>query len=445
MDRNKIVVVLGMHRSGTSVVARGLEVLGISLGDNLYPPAVDNPKGFWEDRDILGINEELLARIGSGSERLGLLDWKMPKSSEITSIGDRGEKVIREKCAQYRFWGFKDPRTARLLPFWQPIFDRVGCDVCYVIALRNPLSVVQSLSDRNGLGKEKSLYLWLEHLLPAISMTTTSKRVVVDYDKLLDNPQVQLVRVALMLGLPAPESLSLAAYEKEFLESGLRHARYTRQDLDRTPDLPTQVIPAYELLVKLADSNGDLEDAGIQPVLEALIDQLKNNAPGYWSVTLEDQVSAIKVRERIISERDEAIQAQARLIEDGMAGMSAMEKMIRERDEAIQAQTRLIDDGMAGMSAMEKMIRERDEAIQAQTRLIDDGMAGMSAMEKMIHERDETIRDQAKLVDDVSVRIRELQQTAGKYDEVLSGKELEISRIKGNFFVRALMLLGLIK
>lgn len=417
MDRSRVVVVLGMHRSGTSVVARGLEVLGIRLGDNLYPPAADNPKGFWEDRDFLGINEELLACIGSGSERLGLLDWNLPESTEIASIGDRGEKIIREKCAQYASWGFKDPRTARLLPFWQPIFERVGCDVCYVIAMRNPLSVVQSLFKRNGLGKAKSFYLWLEHLLPAISKTTASKRVVVDYDRLLESPEAQLARIALMLGFAAPESLSLAAYEKEFLESGLRHARYTRQDLERTVNVPTQVIAAYELLVTLANSNGDSDDAGIQPVFDVLIDQLKSSAPGYWSATLEDQVSAIKIRERINSERDAAIRAQAKLIEDGMTGMSTMEKMIRERDETILAQTRLIDDGMAGMSAMEQIIRERDE----------------------------TIREQAKRFDDVLVRIRDLQKTIGKYDEALSGKELETNRLKGNIFVRVLMFLRLIR
>ena len=70
VKNSKLVVVLGMHRSGTSAITRGLEVLGVNLGDNLYPAAIDNPKGFWEDNDFLGINEELLAHLDYSVDRL---------------------------------------------------------------------------------------------------------------------------------------------------------------------------------------------------------------------------------------------------------------------------------------------------------------------------------------------------------------------------------------
>jgi len=59
-QKKRIVVIIGMHRSGTSVIARGLKVLGVTLGDNLMPPGEDNPKGYWEDLDINELNVELL-------------------------------------------------------------------------------------------------------------------------------------------------------------------------------------------------------------------------------------------------------------------------------------------------------------------------------------------------------------------------------------------------
>ena len=60
-------MVLGMHRSGTSAITKGLEVLGVNLGDNLLPPKDDNPKGFFEDRDLVNLNERVLEKIGTPS------------------------------------------------------------------------------------------------------------------------------------------------------------------------------------------------------------------------------------------------------------------------------------------------------------------------------------------------------------------------------------------
>ncbi|MHB0874384.1 MAG: hypothetical protein ACYC1J_13295, partial [Acidithiobacillus ferrooxidans] len=71
--QKQLLVVLGMHRSGTSAIARGLQALGASLGDALLPAGFDNPKGFWEDRDMLRINEALLAELQSAYDRVGLL------------------------------------------------------------------------------------------------------------------------------------------------------------------------------------------------------------------------------------------------------------------------------------------------------------------------------------------------------------------------------------
>ena len=71
----KIVVVLGMHRSGTSAVTRGLQVIGIELGDRLMMPVKgDNDKGFWEDVDLNALNIEMLHAIDSDWFHLTAID-----------------------------------------------------------------------------------------------------------------------------------------------------------------------------------------------------------------------------------------------------------------------------------------------------------------------------------------------------------------------------------
>ena len=72
----RVIVVLGMHCGGTSAITRSLQVLGIGLGDNLHPPGADNPTGFWEDRDVIAINEGLLGYLGSEYDQLHLA-WSL--------------------------------------------------------------------------------------------------------------------------------------------------------------------------------------------------------------------------------------------------------------------------------------------------------------------------------------------------------------------------------
>src|SRR5579871_5409331 len=145
-----VILVLGMHRGGTSAIARGLETLGVPLGDNLLAAGPDNPKGFWEDVDCIALNEELLSRVHSAYDRLGLA-WRFSEHDPaISALRVRAVQLIKRKLAQHGgIWGFKDPRTSRLVPFWRDVIEACGATASYVIALRNPLSVALSFEKRN--------------------------------------------------------------------------------------------------------------------------------------------------------------------------------------------------------------------------------------------------------------------------------------------------------
>ena len=165
----RLIVVLGMHRSGTSAVTRGLQVLGVELGDRMMPPAANNnEKGFWEDIDINGLNIEILKEIDS--------DWD---SLAPISVGDievlhkagyvlRAVELLRQKIRGTDIFGFKDPRVARLLPFWMEAFRHCRFKVSYVLSLRHPLSVVKSLAKRDSMDAGKGYLLWLEHVVSSI-------------------------------------------------------------------------------------------------------------------------------------------------------------------------------------------------------------------------------------------------------------------------------------
>ena len=345
VKNSKLVVVLGMHRSGTSAITRGLEVLGVKLGDNLYPAAIDNPKGFWEDNDFLGINEELLAHLDYSVDRLGLIDWQMPSTAIVEFLELKAEKLVSERCKKNALWGFKDPRTARLLPFWQAVFERVGCDVRYVIATRNPISIVESLYKRSGFEGGITFYLWLEHLIPAISGTMNAKRVVVDYDQLLENPELQLLRVAKALGVTAPESLALFAFESEFLDVGLRHTHFTMQDLERYPSVPPQVVTAYDWLVRLANDSVLLDSAETKNAFEALSQELIFLSPALKFIGYQEQ--KIVTFTQTIAKREQSIAALQAQTQD----LQAQTQDLQAQTQDLQAQAQEQLKGAAWMTS----------------------------------------------------------------------------------------------
>ena len=196
MTSPQVVCVLGMHRAGTSVLARALAAIGVELGDNLLGPLEDNPKGFFEDRDVFSLNEQLLSDIGHKWSSIGLIGVEDLASHKHGDAFDRAVHILKNNNSRYPLWGFKDPRTARLLPFWQQVFEKLGLQVAYVISFRDPISVARSLKSRNNFPHSRSHTMWLQHYAASLRYTEGKPRLVVDYDLLISDPETQIRRMA---------------------------------------------------------------------------------------------------------------------------------------------------------------------------------------------------------------------------------------------------------
>ena len=263
----RLIVVLGMHRSGTSAITKSLELMGVGLGVNLHPAGFDNPTGFWEDRECIDINDELLNYFSSAYDRLNLAWNEVKVDAKISELRLKAVQLISRKLLESQgIWGFKDPRTCRLLNFWNDVFFAVGCEVSFVIAVRNPASVAASLKKRNSIPEEKSYFLWLQHVLPPLISLKDYRKVVVDYDEFLDNPYSQVVRISSSLGLPLPDSQStlIKNFENNFLENRLRHTSFTEAALALDCRAPSMVAVTYNLLHRLAKDEVSLESSQVQ-------------------------------------------------------------------------------------------------------------------------------------------------------------------------------------
>ncbi len=281
--QSKAIIVLGMHRGGTSAVARGMQALGVELGANLMPPKSDNPTGFWEDLDIVAINEKALSALGMDWHNVRLIDPEQWDSAPLRSLKIEAAELVSRRFGTFPLWGFKDPRTARLLPFWRSVLKHLNISDRYIIVTRNPVSVAYSLENRNRFSPEKAHLLWLEHLLPALQETAGRPRVVIDYDRLMASPAGQMKRAAKALGIPVTKDVkrSLDLFAHEFLTKELRHSVHVPKDVNLDPAVSDLSRRLYHWLHELARDKARWNDKELKRDLASISMSLENTAPLY--------------------------------------------------------------------------------------------------------------------------------------------------------------------
>lgn len=152
-----VVPILGMHRSGTSMFTRALQLLGMELGEGLMPPQPDNPKGFWENEFFWSANVQILRDLNCQMSGYGKGDslLRLPELSGAVERSDDNLATIEsfiDRTFSAPVWGWKDPRTVLLFPFWLGVLVDLGFrQIRPTIIARHPGACVRSLTRRQDL------------------------------------------------------------------------------------------------------------------------------------------------------------------------------------------------------------------------------------------------------------------------------------------------------
>ena len=197
------LVVLGMHRSGTSLLANAAHRLGASLPATPMPPAADNPEGFFESAPLVAVNDAILARAGSG-----WADWRKLETAGFAAadpgLAREMGRVFAAEFGTSAFPVWKDPRLAALLPIWRPLLDAEGAATLALVSFRSPGAVARSLARRDGIPPGLAVLLWLRHLLDAERHTRDLPRAFVSFDALVADWRSALLRAGAALRLAWP-------------------------------------------------------------------------------------------------------------------------------------------------------------------------------------------------------------------------------------------------
>lgn len=239
MAESKVICVLGMHRSGTSLLTRLLNLLGVYLGpeDHLLKPGTSNPKGFWEHEHIARLNEEILSRLGGSWFEPPVFPPRWETADALEDLRQRAAFIIERDFAGAALWGWKDPRTCLTLPFWQ----RLVPQMLYVSCLRTPLDVAHSLYKRNGMPLEQGLRLWLLYTKAALEHTSGRMHIAAGYEDILSDWPREVDRLARFLGLSeVAAGKEVCGGIRDFIDRKLQHHRHpAATDGEANEDLPT--------------------------------------------------------------------------------------------------------------------------------------------------------------------------------------------------------------
>ena len=232
------VFILGMHRSGTSALARVLNLMGLYFGEENASTgrSSQNEKGFWERRDVRMINDSILFTADCDWDLVSKFDAGMIPTE--TNAGHKSAIAdIVVKLDAHRPWFVKEPRLCVTFPIWRAPLEQ---PICIHIG-RNPLEVAHSLNARNGIPVRVGLALWEFYNTRALQAASGLPLLSVSYEDLVGTPDrtVDSIRVFLAeqgyrVRMPSTSELS------GFLDANLRHHR-------KEPAALSRVATAHQL------------------------------------------------------------------------------------------------------------------------------------------------------------------------------------------------------
>jgi|GEM_PF-295524 len=271
--KSRAICIIGMHRSGTSVITRAINILGAYVGEphDLLPPMADNPEGFWEFRQFVDLQDKILETFGFTWSHFGSLPADWTRFAIIRPYREQLKEIIALHFADKQLWTWKDPRTSLLLPLWQEILEELDIELSYVYAFRNPLDVMASLQKRDGFTQEMAESTWMNYTESALLgiSKAKAKTAFIQYDHFLNEPVKCLNKIVGQLELEVPFAIDSQLLDG-ILKPGLRHSYSTYEDLLKYKEGTSKLIDLYQLCLRAEENPASIYTEHFQGKIQEL-------------------------------------------------------------------------------------------------------------------------------------------------------------------------------
>lgn len=346
------LIVLGMHRAGTSAISGVLVKLGAQAPKSLMPPTVDNPRGYWESTALMQFHDRILESAGSRWS-----DWDKFNPGWIDSPSGEDflvelSSLLEDEFGDARLILVKDPRMCRLFPLWSTALTKLEIKPKVVIPLRHPAEVARSLGVRDQLTANQSKLIWLRHMLDAEYSTRGMARVFIRYTDLLRDWQSEMDKISGRLDIKWPRYSGAVKAEVEgYLAPDLRHHAVVDSALSGNSGIAAWVAGAYKAIDSLID---DPEHAEALVALDGIRREFDATSEIYSPIVNEQRQQL----EQKIEGRDSKIETLSGELKD----LSHKHELLRQEN---LANYQLYDDDHKALSELRKHHEEREAAFTA--------------------------------------------------------------------------------
>ncbi|WP_181174931.1 glycoside hydrolase family 99-like domain-containing protein [Mesorhizobium sp. B2-8-9] len=424
------IMVLGMHRSGTSALTRVISLLGAELPKNLILKDSNNATGYWEPAALNALNDQMLAEAGSRWD-----DWRVFDAANLGKPRAqfyRAEiaRILEEEYGEAPLFVLKEPRISRFVPFYADILKSMKIDVRYVLTGRNPLSVLASLAKRDGFTPGFAALLWLRHELEAESATRGRPRVFLSYEALMLDWRHEIQNIAAVLAIGQPRTVDdIAAHVDAHLSREYQHHTAGGAQLLADERIADWVKDAHAALTALRNDGQDAEAL-------ATLDRVKAEFDAVSPIFGDAFFPELEARQRISARA----QADLRTVANDSAELARQRAAEIETLTALERQRHADWGEREAEFAREKaelhrLIGERDVEV---TRLVREAEQSMAEIERLgaqtgLQEYQTTfakeLADLKSLADQRAVQIDQLQaeydglrrqahEGTGRYEEL---------------------------
>jgi 2-polyprenyl-3-methyl-5-hydroxy-6-metoxy-1,4-benzoquinol methylase len=323
------ICVIGMGRSGTSLVANLIAELGVTVGprtDLLGPsPKGENPRGYWEQRAIRELNDEILGHLGGGW--YDVVDpapgWEL--DTDLDELYARAKDILAELFAGASAWAFKDPRVSITFPFWQRLIGPFRSVIC----VRDPAEVASSLERRDAAAhpRWRSSAVWLAYTSWALEHTRDQPRLIVRYEDLMEDPETEVRRLGWFIDPDGQQVAGAAAAET--VDRALWHHKQSRPEDNPDPALLPEAIALHALLRSSAKED-EIDEKAVElrrlglarvgPVSGGALPQLTPGGEGESERFDPDSMSGVIAAEHVLRYLAAAQLASGRRVLDAGCG-----------------------------------------------------------------------------------------------------------------------------
>ena len=438
ITQKECIVVLGMHRSGTSVLTGLLSILGGDVGSDIMQPTQDNPKGYFENNYIYHLNRKILHEQHADWDTIDF-DFSSISQDKFDEYVQEAQSILKREFKYVRHFVIKDPRVCYLFPIWEKALLNLNVNLKVIFPIRSPLEVARSLQKRNSFTTEQGIHLWASHVFKAEKYSRPYSRETIFYPQDYSNTEKLTSRLCRFFSTsPSNDAIKQA---KEFYTPSLSHHNI---GFDNLSALPNTLAKLISLLQRNTLLNEDFDVLWEQYSTEAFFytqpDQIlfkdKENKLLSEQKLLTDETKSLAVENRALTARSKKLEQDLKSLTESKSGLQDKYQALVENNNELQKRHKIHVESKNELQRRHQILAESKNELQLRHQVLADSKSEIQIKHEIVANNNKELQKKHQELSgqlkDLTNRHQSLAQSKNdllKRHEVLAESKNELRKL----------------